>query len=106
MLVLGGVRMEDLQYCHECAEAFPWTRRKLDKAKVAIEQHATEQGMSPEDTAALKAFADDVVSGSATKAQASGAWALLEKFGPAGTVIKDTLIDLAAKTMAAMIKPY
>jgi len=105
MSTSGGVRIEDLQYCHECAKAFPWTRRKLDKAKLAIEQHATEQGISQEETTALQAFADDVVKGSVSEVQVSGARATLQKFGPAGAVIWGGLTDLAAKTIAAMMKP-
>ena len=101
----GGVRSENLRFCPECGTPQPWTMNDLERAKAAIDQHAAEQGFSAAETAALKSFADDVVTGTANEAQVSGARALLKKFGPAGTVLWSALTDLAAKTMAAMMKP-
>lgn len=91
--------------CRECGQPYPWTKRRLEKAKMAIEQHAAEHGMAQDETAALKIFAEDVVTGSATEAQVNGARAAVKKFGPAGTVLWNALTDIAAKTMAAMMKP-
>ena len=93
-------------YCPECGQPFPWTSHELERAKKAIDQHAAEHGIPEDEAATLKSFADDIVSGAASEVQISGARALLKKFGPAGAVIWNGLTDIAAKTMAAMMKPY
>jgi hypothetical protein len=61
--------------------------------------------MSLHEVETLKRFADDAVNGSASESQISGAWAVLDKLGPAGLAIWSEVKDIAARTVAAMMRP-
>lgn len=93
------------KYCPQCGAPFPWTLGQLELTKLSIDQHAEESGVSRDDAAALKSFVESASRGESTQEQVEHAKGLIKKFGPAGSVIWDQVKDLAARTVAAMLKP-
>lgn len=101
-----GIGYQVPKFCPQCGAPYPWTIQAAERAKEAIGRHAIEHNVSAADVNALRTLADDLVQGRASEEQLANGHTILQRFGPAGAVLWDQLKDIAARTMAALIKPY
>jgi hypothetical protein len=83
-------------FCPACGKSFPWTERKLEAAREAIEQ---EESFTEEQKTALKTDVEDIA-GNTPRAQNAARRTkaiLLKVGGTVGSAVRDIVVEVASE---------
>jgi hypothetical protein len=102
--VIGFFDYDVPHFCHNCGEAFPWTKRALEAAsELALEDGSLSENESAEFAEKLE---DIVRETPKAKASANRVKRLLSKMASGtASAVRDIIVDIASESAKKMIWP-